>query len=211
LGAIKTWAANLAANERGFGVAATRESKCRKFLFATAGLGTEYIKCVQHPLEYLERMFGQQIQWYPKWYKEGFLKLDANTNSTTPLDAILWLLAQFIILTPITDPAVVAYRYALYQKQKIKMKPLEEVITLSAAGVGLMQCNCRNGMHYGIDPHCIGDLLEKGIILDFTNQDNQDPTAIAARGAATSNKGARVLKPGSSKIKQVVAPVFQRY
>ena len=205
LGAIKTWAKKMAADGTSC-VESTRANKCSRWLFGNSGLGTEYVKCVQDPVQYLQRMFGKQYHNFPKWYK-AMVDLDASFG-TTPLDGILWLLSQFIVLTPITDPAVVAHRYALYQKSKIKMVPLAEVIKLSAQGVGFMQCNCRNGMHYGIDPHCTGDLLRKGIIVDFTNQGDNDPTALASRGANSRN-GRRVLQPGSAKVKQIVAPVFQ--
>lgn len=187
-------------------VKATRESTCARWLYGSSGLGTEYIKCVQDPDRYLERMFGGNFHQYPKWYKD-FGALDAQ-HFVTPIDGVLWLLSQFVVLTPITDPAVVAHRYALYQKKNIKMIPLDQIIELSTKGVGFMQCNCRNGMHYGIDPHCIGDLLHKKIIVDFTNQEDNDPTQFAARGA-NGRTGERVLQTGASKIRQVVAPLLQ--
>jgi hypothetical protein len=208
-GAIKTYVETIRDNDNVSGLEATAHAALSKWLWSTrvkggAALGQGYIDLIERPASTMDDMCSDNKSTRPKWYnmmedrhKEEF--------ATSPTDAVLWLLSQFVVLTPITDLAVAAHRYSLLKQQKYNLRSLRTVLKACKVGEGLMQCNCPNAMHYGSCPHSVGDLISKGLIKTLDGQGTKDPTRVDAKKKPGKKKGKKGKK---GKKKDLVAPSF---
>ena len=144
-------------------------------------LANRYMELIDNPEETVRKLRKENGR-KPLWLTmcRGVQQEGKATASLS--QCILWLSNQFCVLTPITDPWVVQERYNLHKNGGLKLMVLEEVIKLSMDGVGMMQCNCANAMHWGECPYSLADLRNKGIIVDFFNQGTNDPKQVEVVG-----------------------------
>ena len=134
-------------------------------------------------------------------------------SQTSLVDCCWYLLDQFCVLKPIRRSDVVAHRWLLLKARFTvgeQLMPLDEVVKLSLAGRGLMQCNCTNGMHYGLCPHSCGWLLHCGILKNLNLQyDAANPNRLRARGVR-GNTGSQKAPVGPYQRTVTVVPVIFR-
>jgi hypothetical protein len=191
------------------GTEATAQAACKRWIWNTRPyLGNHYLKLIENPAAVIATLTSTNVHNKPLWYttlrslSRQIMVLDTKgkkktitTVAPSPTRCVLWLLSQFCILTPITDPAVVVNRYQLHENNGLPLMDLDTVIGLSLEKRGMMQCNCRNAQHYGCCPHSMGDLLAKGIVLGFHNQGVNDPTPMVKRGRRKNKM--KTAKPGA--------------
>jgi hypothetical protein len=179
-------------------------------------LGPNYKEFLEDPVLYLAKLTDpNRTRYQPKWYQQlhatpapeevqdaqGNITLEQQLPSSS-VRCVLWLLSQFCVLTPITDPEVITYRYELHIKDGVQMLELDEVIVRSQEKRGMMQCNCRVGMHRGECPHSLGDLIHKGIVTGFRS-DSGNPIHLGQRGARGRTRKQTI---GAHKKQQQILP-----
>ena len=199
-GAIKTYFATIEDDQNVTGREVTAAAALKKWLWSSraskAAIGKAYLDLIDEPEATMAKICSSNKSTRPHWVNI-LMERYGDDYQTSPTDATLWMLSQFVILTPIKDIQVAAHRYALLKKQRFALLPLEDVLALCHQGEGLVQCNCTNAQHYGSCPHSLGDMLDKGIITDdFHNQKAKDPNPVLG------NKRKGKKKAGSKKNKK---------
>jgi len=214
-GAIKTWATNVP-NHTGTGTDPNVTSSCKRWLDGngsddedeedTPALRKEYLALIHNPVAYVSQT--TETMYMDSDQRPAWMNISQRTNDLppTPLQSLLWLLKQFCVLIPITDPDVIAHRYDFHRRKGMALMPLEEVILLSMEKKGMMQCNCPNGSHYGDDAHSLGDMYHKGIIKHFAS----DLKSCPEKWVALKDKGKKKKKKETLKAAFLDAPIFAK-